>query len=113
LPLYEFRCQEGHTTEARASRETTSIFCACGAPAARQSVYRVGVSGFARTPLPERHYGKQFKAFQEASGELEYQASRQTNLDGSERPTPPLWQTAKVEAKRLERLGVRDSADLK
>ena len=49
----------------------------------------------------------------EASQEVAYQQSRQTNVDGSEGQHPSLWKAAKREAKRLQKLGVKDSADLR
>ena len=52
-------------------------------------------------------------AYNEASSELEYQHSRQTYVDGSLKPTPPLWQMAKREAKRLQSIGVKDSLDVR
>ena len=111
MPVYNWLCGAGHVTEARAARDTELRSCPCGLPAARQSVYAIGVSGFARTPIDQRLV--KIGAFQEASAELEYEHSRQTNVDGSERPTPPLWQAAKAEAKRLRKLGVQDSSDVR
>ena len=87
------------------------MVCACGQPAGRAAVYHVGVVGFARTPLDQRQI--KMSAFNEASQEIEYAHSRATNVDGSLKPAPPLWQTAKAEAKRLQKLGVRDSEDLR
>lgn len=112
MPLYEFRCEAGHVTERLVkSREEALIYCACGLLSRRESVYRVGMTGFARTPVNQREI--RMGAYNEASAELEYTHSRQTNIDGSLKPAPPLWQTAKQEARRLQKLGVKDSADLK
>lgn len=41
MPLYEFDCPAGHRTERLASRDTEVVYCACGEPARRQTVYRV------------------------------------------------------------------------
>ena len=110
--LFDYRCEAGHVTERFAkSREEALIYCACGRPAQRLAVYEIGVSGFARTPLGERQV--KIGAFQEAGAELEYAHGRQTNVDGSLKPTPPLWQAAKREARRLQKLGVKDSAELR
>ena len=111
MPLYDFSCADCGNFEAFARRDEAEIECACGQQATRLSVYRIGVSGFARTPLDQRVV--KMGAFTEASSELAYSHSRQTNVDGSEAPTPPLWQMAKREAKRLQKLGAKDSEDLR
>ena len=111
MPLFDFACPACGVFEALAKRDETEMECACGKQATRLSVYHVGFSGFARTPVGQREI--KFGAYQEASSELAYAHSRRTNVDGSEAPTPPLWQTAKREAKRLQKLGVKDSGDLR
>lgn len=113
MPLFVFACESGHATERLVrDRELSHVSCpVCSEPARRESVYPFGVSGFARTPVDQREV--KVGAFQEAGAELEYQHSRQTNVDGSETPSPPLWRMAKSEAKRLQKLGVKDSADLR
>ena len=75
------------------------------------SVYAVNFSGYARPDVSQRQI--KMGDFHEASAELEYAHSRRTNLDGSEAKAPSLWQAAKQEAKRLRRLGVKDSLDVK
>ena len=45
-PLYDFICQDGHTTERLARVETEVVYCACGKPAKRASVYRVAHNRF-------------------------------------------------------------------
>ena len=111
MPLYEFACFDGHVTERLAAMEVEMIYCSCGQPAVRQAVYPIGFTGFARPPLAQREI--RMGAFNEASGELEYQHSRQTNVDGSATPPSPLWRMAKAKARRLKRLGVKDSLDLR
>ncbi len=112
MPLFAFHCGEGHITERLCPREMAVIPCpACGSPATRQAVNQIGVTGFARQPVSERMV--RMGAFNEASSELAYQATRETNVDGSERASPPLWQMAKSEAKRLEKLGVKDALDVR
>ncbi len=71
----------------------------------------MAISGFTRTPVSERMVD--MRQFREASQELSYTQSRQTNVDGSEKPTPNLWKAAKAEAKQLEKLGVSDSLDMR
>ena len=109
MPLYEFVCSEGHVTERLAAMKVETIFCSCGQPAARQVVYPITFPGFTRTPIDQREI--KMGAFNEASAELEHQHSTQTNVDGSPTPSPPLWQMAKAEARRLQRLGIKDSVD--
>lgn len=111
MPFYDFHCPAGHVTEAMRPRDVTLIHCACGEPAQRASVYRVGFTGFARTPVDQREI--KIGAYQEAAAEVEYRHSRETNVDGSPKPAPSLWRAAKAEANRLQKLGVKDSADLK
>ena len=110
MPLYDYNCPACGVFEAFAHRDEETLECQCGSPAQRLSVYLVGVSGFARTPIEQRQI--KMGAYNEASAELEYRHSRRSNLDGSEAPAAPLWQMAKAEAKRLQKLGVKDSADL-
>ena len=110
-PLYEYNCPACGVFELLAKRDETEVECACGEMAPRLSVYHIGVSGFARTPVDQREI--KLGAFKEASAEVEYSHSRRTNLDGSLKPSPPLWKTARREAKRLQKLGVKDSSDLR
>lgn len=111
MPLYDYSCPACGDFEAWGRRDEETMECACGSEAIRLSVYRVGVTGFARTPVAQREI--KIGAFQEAGAEVEYQRSRQTNLDGSASTAPSLWKAAKQEAKRLQKLGVKDSADLR
>ena len=111
MPIYDYSCPECGVVERRAAYFEAEIECACGQQATRLSVYKIGVTGFTKTPVSEREV--KIGAFQEAGAELEYQHSRQTNIDGSEAPPPPLWKMAKAEAKRLQGLGVKDSSDLR
>ena len=111
MPLYDFTCEAGHTTERLLSRDTETAQCECGKPSTRGAVYTIGVSGFARAPVGQREV--RMGAFNEASAEIEYAHSRRTNVDGSRAPAPSLWKAAKAEATRLQKLGVKDSADLR
>ena len=110
MPLYDYSCPDHGVFEALGHRDEETLPCACGETAVRLSVYRVGVTGFARAPVDQREI--KIGAFQEAGAELEYQHSRQTNVDGSLKSEPPLWQMAKREARRLQKLGVKDSLDV-
>lgn len=39
MPLYDFRCVQGHVSERLASMSTETVTCRCGQQARRQSVY--------------------------------------------------------------------------
>ena len=72
----------------------------------------INVSGLAATPLDQRTYYREYKEFQEASAELQYSHSRAEEAAGRPLPTPPLAKMAMQRAKKLTKLGVKDSADL-
>ncbi len=75
MPLYDFRCPHGHTTEHRVSRAQRSMRCACGLWGQRIVVpSRVGVTGFATTPIRERPIP--LNRFIEAQGQLVHDAER-------------------------------------
>mgnify|MGYP001617678731 FL=1 len=109
MPLFEFVCGNGHRTERLAARDTEMIWCSCGQPSARASVYRVNVTGFTPTPIDQREV--RLGEFQEATAEIAYKHERAENAAGQRLPPPPLWRRAKQEARRLRRLGIKDSAD--
>lgn len=111
MPLYDFRCANGHVMERIASRDSEEMLCTCGLPAQRQAVNRINSIGFARTPLDQRQYN--LKEFQEASAEVEYAESKHTDIEGKPVQGPSLWGAAKRKAKHLQSLGVKDSEDLR
>lgn len=39
MPLYDFRCVQGHESERLVSMSVETVTCRCGQPAKRQSVY--------------------------------------------------------------------------
>ena len=43
MPLYDYRCSQGHVSESLQAMGVESICCACGLPAERQGAYRVAV----------------------------------------------------------------------
>ena len=110
MALYEYRCGQGHSAELLRHVSIEEVECpACGETAKRQSVYRFSFSGFTRTPIDQREV--RLGEFQEASAELAYDHERAESRAGQPLPKPPLWRRAKREAKRLQRLGVKDSVD--
>lgn len=70
----------------------------CGGTAAQESVYRVGIAGFARTPASERDWSRSFREFQEVTG-------------GESIPVPT-FQDARRVASELKRKGVKDANDI-
>lgn len=56
MPTYDFRCDEGHVTEARRGVDVESIPCPCGRIATRLSVYHVNVAGDVWIPESEGEY---------------------------------------------------------
>ena len=75
MPLYDFRCPEGHSAERFASFAVSEIACpACGLPARRSSVNRISFGGFADVPFRE-HRVNLTRAV-EAQHELVYQAEK-------------------------------------
>src|SRR5512146_87194 len=110
MPFYDYHCANGHTYSGLRSRDVASETCHCGAVAVRESVYSIGVSGFARPPVDQRQV--KMGDYQEASAELEYQQTRRTNVDGSLKPEPQLGSMAKKRAQELQSKGVTDSLDV-
>lgn len=113
MPIFAFICDGCGVTSERLvrDREATSLPCPdCSGAAMKQEVYHIAFSGYGRVPIDQRQV--RFGAFQEASAELAYQHDRAEQAAGQPLPSPPLWQMAKREARRLQKLGVKDSADL-
>ena len=114
MPLYTFTCSNGHSHDALAGRDAPSSRpCPqCAGPAERQSTYRFGVAGFVPPPISERSVN--IKPFMEASEEIAYRHDRTVDAaQDRDLAPPPLWQMAKAKAKRLKKLGVRDSSNVK
>lgn len=72
MPLYTYTCPDSHATERLAPRTCEVIHCACGKPAARQSVNHIAFTGFARTPRDQRNYRQSFSEYQEALEDVSY-----------------------------------------
>ena len=107
MPRYDFSCEAGHHFEQRASYDTELVFCRCGSPARRGSVYRVGISGFASTPMGQSDFSRDYKRFDEATQQLEYQKARYEDSAQVRVPDPPLYQQAQRAATKLAKAGVR------
>lgn len=106
MPLFTFRCSADHETEKLAPRETEVIYCACGLPARRAEVNRIGVSGFARTPGKDVDFHQDYRRFTEASAEIDYTAAKEEKADGLAPRNSPLFQAAKGKVAKLAAAGV-------
>lgn len=94
MPLYDFRCPGGHTTEALRPLGTATTACACGAVAERTGVNPgIGIVG------PTTDTRGMYRRFREASAEIDYAAARHTQQTGRPATVPNLWQAAKHEAR--------------
>ena len=111
MPIYTFTCECGFVVEALRGRDVSSHPCPqCDGTAIKDSVYRIGFTGFTRTPIAEREIDA--RPFMEASAELDYKHQRREDSAQRTIATPGLWTAAKAKATRLMKQGARDSADL-
>lgn len=110
MPLYRYRCPAGHETELLRSRTAETVSCSCGEAAERLSVYRVSFSGFAETPVGQADLYRDYKRYDEAAQQLEYQKARAEDAMQQKLPDPPLARTGEAKAKALERAGVGSDA---
>ncbi len=94
MPLYEFRCPSGHTSERVRPIDTADIACPeCGDPAERSSgVYRVSVA------QPEVDTRGMYRRFTEVTAEMDHSATRIEQNTGTSVATPNLWVAAKAKA---------------
>lgn len=95
MPLYDFRCSNGHVTEQRAGYDQSAIGCHCGTEAQRNPVNRLSVSGFAIQPMRSRPVG--LSQFIEAQGEMVRTAERTGVM------APDVMAIAKRQAARIEK----------
>ena len=92
MPVYDFRCPEGHVTESRQGREIEAIFCPCGEAASRLSVYHFGIGG-----IPPTRF--RVTEFQEAAQEANYYHGRMEQSKGGIIPRIDAVKAAKVKAR--------------
>ena len=65
MPLYIYRCPQGHSTEALRGVSVAVIACDCGKVSQRQSVYATAIGGRQRPPVAERRVS--LREYREAS----------------------------------------------
>jgi hypothetical protein len=93
VPIYNFACECGEVTEARAGYETGSLPCpACGQAATRSAVYQIALG------TKEKKY--RVTEFQEASQELEYAHGQQERREGRKVKWPSPYKAGLKEAAR-------------
>jgi len=113
MPLYTYRCKQGHPHDALGAVSAPSPRSCpeCGNDAERLSIYKIAQVGEARIPPDER--AVDLREFKEAGAELEYAHNKAQNSAGRELPTSSLWNNSKREANRLQKKGVKDSSDFR
>jgi hypothetical protein len=95
MPLYDYRCEEGHVTEGTYPVHVAVVSCPCGRLAARVAVNRghmPGVSGF--VPTPTREHRLRLSHAIEAQHEIIHTAERH----GVQ--APDLWAAAQARIAR-------------
>lgn len=119
MPVYDYKCVSGHTTEARRGMAITTIPCpVCGLDAERESVYCFAV---ASSGLPtqggvhsdERKSRQRYKDYREASHEIDYAYKQREKDVGHEIEAPSYYQIGKARAAQLKKAGVKDLDEVK
>ena len=107
MPTYTVTCGPcGWSGDIRTTFSENNVVCPkCALTVTKESVYRLNFGGFARTPSKERDYRTDYKNFNEAGAELEYQHARLQDATQTDLPPPPLYQMAKAKAKDLRSKG--------
>ncbi len=95
MPIYDFQCSSGHTSERLARMETTHLFCKCGRLAERSPVNRVAQRTGGVLEMDSITTRQKFRLFQEASQELAATTTNDINL----------WAPAKARAEALVAAG--------
>lgn len=113
MPVYAFLCACGWNGDIRTTFDASNVECPeCARPTTRESVYRVNFGGFARTPAEERDWSRDFKAFREASEDIDYKEQVATRTEGFTVQGPSLYQQAQAKAQDLLSKGAVDANDL-
>lgn len=100
MPLFDFGCPQGHTTEAIRPAECRAILCpACGGPAERAPAHRIAITA------PSVDTRGMYRRFREASAEMEHGAERHERDTGQPAPDLGLWSAAKQQANAMVAAG--------
>ena len=90
MPIYVYRCKQGHETELLRTFEVNDVLCPCGSHALRQPINRLVVIGRAIVPRDQRNYRKSYGEYREAVAEVSDHYSRVNNGRGpGEKVQPP------------------------
>lgn len=101
MPLYDYRCADGHVSESLQPFTRTTRPCpTCGSVAQRLAAYRTAI--VTTQPVDSRGL---FRRFSEASAEMEFTASRMEQSSGERVVTPNLWAAAKQQAQAMVSAG--------
>lgn len=103
MPIYDYTCTSGHTSESRQGYNIAKIPCPlCGETAYRESIYvpfiitETGVGARAQVPYDEKRYN--ISLFQEACAEREYAHKKAEGVMQRELEPENLWARAKRKA---------------
>ena len=106
MPLYTYRCPNGHETDRRGDYSLVMINCPeCEAAATRLAVYynqyisgETVAKGHSRATregnIKDKHGRTRVSVFQEASAEIDYRHQKAENEVGHELPHPDLYKRA-------------------
>ena len=112
MAVYDYLCDCGVVTEARAGYETNTLPCpACGRTASRQAVYRVSLRGLPTLGRPKKR--QQFTDFREASQEVDYAHSEEEKELGHPIERPNYYEIGKARAAQLEKAGVKNMKEVR
>jgi hypothetical protein len=93
MPYYDFICECGEVTEARAGYDAGAMPCpACGQSARRSAIHQIALG------TKEKKY--RVSDFQEASQELDYSHSQQEQREGRRVKMPSPYKAGLREAAR-------------
>ena len=118
MPLYDYRCENGHVTERKADYALEYIDCPeCDAAAGRVATYQnqyirgeTVAKGSSRATregnIKDKHGRTRVSVFQEASAEIDYAHTKAENEAGRELPSPKLYKKAMRRASQLKKAGV-------
>ncbi len=70
MPLYDYRCPNGHRVELIRPIGVNTVQCSCGVDAERRTVNRVAHIGRAVVPHAQRNYRQSFSEYREAVDEV-------------------------------------------
>ena len=100
MPIFDFCCDGGHTSERLISAEIRTVVCGCGRVASRNGVNRgIGIVG------PTTDTRGMFRRFQEATADIDHAATRIEAQTGRAVETPDFWGAAKARAAAITRAG--------